>query len=185
MCPIYIQCLANGNLVISHFGPMGLNCLALLQKTSGTGDSLPGAPPTRRSFGNHCGQCMHHTTNIQMGVSENRGTPKSSIFHYAHYKPSILGYLCFWKHPNRCTPGPSSFGCQMVPFMKGEKIHHFFLGFFIGTQTGRCWQIYPNVKLDASFLFSSRVQRPQISYVYIVFVGKCLLISPGFHLESL
>ena len=68
----------------------------------------------------------------------------------------------------------------MVPFMKGEKIHHFFLGFFIGTQTGRCWQIYPNVKLDASFLFSSRVQRPQISYVYIVFVGKCLLISPGF-----
>ena len=29
-----------------------------------------------------------------IGVSENRGTPKSSI-----YKKSILGYLYFWKHP--------------------------------------------------------------------------------------
>ena len=35
-----------------------------------------------------------------MGVSENRGTPKSSIFNRIfHYKPSILGYPCFWKHP--------------------------------------------------------------------------------------
>ena len=35
-----------------------------------------------------------------MGVSENSGTPKSSIFNRVfHYKPSILGYPYFWKHP--------------------------------------------------------------------------------------
>ena len=34
-----------------------------------------------------------------MGVSENRGTPKSSHFDRVfHYKPSILGYHYFWKH---------------------------------------------------------------------------------------
>ena len=35
-----------------------------------------------------------------MDVSENSGTPKSSHFNRVfHYKPSILGYLYFWKHP--------------------------------------------------------------------------------------
>ena len=35
-----------------------------------------------------------------MGVSKNRGTPKSSILiGVFHYKPSILGYPYFWKHP--------------------------------------------------------------------------------------
>ena len=35
-----------------------------------------------------------------MGVSKNRGTPKSSHFNRVfHYKPSILGYPYFWKHP--------------------------------------------------------------------------------------
>ena len=35
-----------------------------------------------------------------MGVSKNRGTPKSSILiGIFHYKPSILGYHYFWKHP--------------------------------------------------------------------------------------
>ena len=38
---------------------------------------------------------------IYMGVSENSGTPKSSISNRVfHYKPSILGYLYFWKHPH-------------------------------------------------------------------------------------
>ena len=38
--------------------------------------------------------------NMYMGVSKNRGTPKSSIFNKVfHYKPSILGYPYFWKHP--------------------------------------------------------------------------------------
>ncbi len=36
-----------------------------------------------------------------MGVSKNNGTPKSSHFNrvWNHYKPSILGYPCFGKHP--------------------------------------------------------------------------------------
>ena len=37
---------------------------------------------------------------IYMDVSENRGTPKSSHFNRVfHYKPSILGYPYFRKHP--------------------------------------------------------------------------------------
>ena len=40
---------------------------------------------------------------LYMDVSENSGTPKSSILigfsMVFHYKPSILGYLYFWKHP--------------------------------------------------------------------------------------
>ena len=33
-------------------------------------------------------------------VSKNSGTPKSSFFNRVfHYKPSILGYHYFWKHP--------------------------------------------------------------------------------------
>ena len=38
-----------------------------------------------------------------MGVSKNRGTPKSSIligFSIINYKPPILGYHYFWKHPS-------------------------------------------------------------------------------------
>ena len=36
-----------------------------------------------------------------MDVSENSGTPKSSNFNRVfHYKPSILGFPYFWKHPN-------------------------------------------------------------------------------------
>ena len=34
-----------------------------------------------------------------MDVSENSGTPKSSILIIVHYKPSFLGYHYFWKHP--------------------------------------------------------------------------------------
>ena len=35
-----------------------------------------------------------------MDVSENGGTPKSSIFNRVfHHKPSILGYPYFWQHP--------------------------------------------------------------------------------------
>ena len=39
---------------------------------------------------------------LHRDVSENSGTPKSSIFNRVfHYKPSILGYPYFWKHPPR------------------------------------------------------------------------------------
>ena len=38
--------------------------------------------------------------NYYMGVSKNNGTPTSSHFNRGfHYKPSILGYPYFWKHP--------------------------------------------------------------------------------------
>ena len=37
---------------------------------------------------------------LHVDVSENSGTPKSSISNRVfHYKPSILGYPYFWKHP--------------------------------------------------------------------------------------
>ena len=40
------------------------------------------------------------TTSILMDVSENRGTPKSSILRGVfHYKPSILGYPLFLEPP--------------------------------------------------------------------------------------
>ena len=39
-------------------------------------------------------ECRHS------GVSKNNGIPKSSILiGFFHYKPSILGYPYFWKHP--------------------------------------------------------------------------------------
>ena len=39
-------------------------------------------------------------THIDMDVSLNGGTPKSSIKNRVfHYKPSILGYPYYWKHP--------------------------------------------------------------------------------------
>ena len=40
------------------------------------------------------------TPEVSMGVSENGGTPKSSILiRFFHYKSS-LGYPYFWKHPH-------------------------------------------------------------------------------------
>ena len=42
----------------------------------------------------------HWKVYIHMDVSENSGTPKSSILTRVFlYKPSILGYPYFWKHP--------------------------------------------------------------------------------------
>ena len=49
------------------------------------------------------GQMVRGFRHLQMGVSKNSGTPKSSILNHFnrvfHYKPSILGYPYFWKHP--------------------------------------------------------------------------------------
>ena len=46
-----------------------------------------------------------------MDVSENRGTPKIIHFNRVfHYKPSILGYPYFWKHPNRQIDKPIRIG---------------------------------------------------------------------------
>ena len=46
----------------------------------------------------------HFKKHQRMDVSENSGTPKSSIligFSIINYKPSILGYPYCWKHPNQ------------------------------------------------------------------------------------
>ena len=44
---------------------------------------------------------------IHLDASKNRGTPKASILiGKIPYKPSILGYHYFWKHP---------FGCRIAP----------------------------------------------------------------------
>ena len=47
--------------------------------------------------------------NFHVGVSKNRGTPKIIHFNRVfHYKPWILGYPYFWKHP--CgLPKPTAF----------------------------------------------------------------------------
>ena len=50
-----------------------------------------------------CEEICHGLITIDhhdMDVSQNRGTPKSSHFNRVfHYKPSILGFPYFWKHP--------------------------------------------------------------------------------------
>ena len=44
---------------------------------------------------------------FKLDVSENSGTPKSSILiGVFHYKPSIFGYPYFWKHPTACLYNP-------------------------------------------------------------------------------
>ena len=39
-----------------------------------------------------------------MGVSENGGTQNNHFNRVFHYKPSILGYPYFWKHPYGLSP---------------------------------------------------------------------------------
>ena len=47
----------------------------------------------------HCGTTVV-TSRQYMGVSKNNGTPQIIHFNRVfHYKPSILGYHYFWKHP--------------------------------------------------------------------------------------
>ena len=49
-----------------------------------------------------------------LDVSENSGTPKSSILYNRvfHYKPSILGYPYFWKHPFESEDVPLCYDSQ-------------------------------------------------------------------------
>ena len=62
-----------------------------------------------------------------MDVSENSGTPKSYVLiGFFHYKPSILGYPCFWKHPcclrskdNRKSTKPCRASCRGKPSSDG------------------------------------------------------------------
>ena len=68
-----------------------------------------------------------------MGVSENRGTPKSFFFDRDfHYKPSILGYPYFWKHPYTSTSIFNDFyithGSPPLPaLLSGWKELYYFL----------------------------------------------------------
>ena len=76
-------------------------------------------------------------------VSENSGTPKSSILiGVFHYKPSILGYPYFWKHPcgfpkvfqPRCEIFFRHQGAEFLPTLaKGPRIAlHFGSGTCLG-----------------------------------------------------
>ena len=94
--------------------------------------------------GIHCGcvrwvfdieQSHKHRVNIllngrgcNMGVSKNNGTPKSSIFNRVfRYKPSILGYPYFWKHPY--VPR-QKLETHQVGMMKKSPSRPFFVGWF-------------------------------------------------------
>ena len=73
---------------------------------------------------------------VDMGVSKNSGTPKSSHFDRVfHYKPSISGYPYFWKHPytkwlaiDYSTP-PERKTAKLNPWkIKGREIKFCFGG---------------------------------------------------------
>ena len=53
----------------------------------------------RRMVWEDCWKCLKAEV-VYIGVSKNRGIPKSSILiGFFHYKPFILWYHYFWKHP--------------------------------------------------------------------------------------
>ena len=63
---------------------------------------------TQQSLLSEClPQCLRYESHVflridiyDMGVSKNRGTPQIMNFNRVFpYKPSILGYPYFWKHP--------------------------------------------------------------------------------------
>ena len=101
-----------------------------------------------------------------LGVSKNNGTPKSSILIGVsmgfHYKPSILGYPYFWKHP---------YSLVLASFSpNGNRDHEDF--FFESKSAGGFWKLilrinletFPNeevefllVSLLTNFLFTSLV----------------------------
>ena len=62
-----------------------------------------------------------------MGVSKNRGTPKSSILiGFSIIKPSILGYPYSWKHPS-AESGSSGFIFFNYPNLGGIKLDANFM----------------------------------------------------------
>ena len=73
--------------------------------------NITGSSSIRTARRLHCGhsenaytqrnQIRQVLSGKQTDVSENRGSPKIIQFNRVfHYKPSILGYPYFWKHPN-------------------------------------------------------------------------------------
>ncbi len=72
-----------------------------------------------------------HEWLIFIGVSKNRGGPPQ-IIHFNrvfHYKPSILGYPYFWKHPygnlvgKYTNPMDPSWAWRTLKFLECEKTH--------------------------------------------------------------
>ena len=82
-----------------------------------------------------------------MGVSKNRGTPKSYILIYFnrvfHYKPSILGYPFFPKHPYIAGS----------PFKRGKSERWWQLRYFLGIFTPNPW--FHDEKFDGRAYFSN------------------------------
>ena len=60
-----------------------------------------------------------------MGVSKNSGTPQIINFNRVfHYKPSILGYPYFWKHPYRYkvkAPGKNGININVQPVLGRDR----------------------------------------------------------------
>ena len=80
---------------------------------------------------------------MYMDVSENSGTPKSSIFNRVfHYKPSILGHHYFWKHPYSHREG------QNIPL----------------------WA-HPAIETSGGFIASTGVSLPKIRWLLISIRG--------------
>ena len=85
-----------------------------------------------------------------MDVSKNRGTPKSSIGVF-HYKSSILGYPCFWKHLRITCDNLSSQAlnlywqrCQRGGVAGGEGWRQ------LGGTPNPCWNTPPETNMDTN-----------------------------------
>ena len=104
-----------------------------------------------------------------MDVSENSGTPKSYCNRVFHYKPSILGYPYFWKHPYK-------------------QIQAFLLKFFC-VECGlhelkmvkRCWNV--GMKLGVGSCFICRLCFYLRMFTYVCY--KHVLLADYFvHFDS-
>ena len=84
---------------------LDLNILLVMMSCSCLASNWsPGEPTTihqNTSESNMVVSCLQTPEkDIDMGVSKNTGTPKSSILiGFSIFRPSILGYPYFWKHP--------------------------------------------------------------------------------------
>ena len=89
-----------------------------------------------------------HEKNTNLGVSKNRWYPQ--IIHFnrvLYYKPSILGYPYFWKHPYLCLEGgtlpetnifaPENGWLEYDPFLWGWPI--FRGGQAVSFREGMCF----------------------------------------------
>ena len=65
---------------------------------------------------------------VDIGVSKNRGTPKSSILigFSINYKPSILWYPYFWQHPYLAQELKEMLGHRGMPTIIPVYVRYFF-----------------------------------------------------------